>query len=577
MRSRLQKAAAVLLALTVLSLAACGNDGTTTTSKGGANVAGGSTTAASSGSAASGTSGDTTGGLGGSAAGGPGSAVPGGSGGSAAGGAGGATTGGSGGSGSVGLWDRFETTISNAKSYADPFRSVHLEVTYARPDGSTVKFPGFYDGGSTWKLRFMPNVIGRWTWTAAFSDGTPGASGSFSCVPSTLPGMLTKDVHNPVWFGMADGRPVLLRSLQIGDRFFAANWPAASRSAFLDWAQQQGYNMLSIGSHYLNRNQEGRGAGWTTPNLWPQSPTTTPGEYAKMESILDDLARRGFYVFPWAGFFGRSSNYPTVPADQAQYIEYTLARIGPMWNAILNVAGPEPNNGNWISAADVDRLGAAIQVADVFGHALGVHNAAGPDIHVDMPWPSYACIQGPHTTDPATMYKTIQTQRHPQKPVYASETLWMGNVFQPAFTLVDLRKLSFTLNMAAATHNMGDMNGNSTSGFTATLDLADKIQARHDVVKKVWDFFATIPFSTLSPHPELTSTGFCLAALGTRYLVYLPTTAAVNVTVVPGKTYTVSWFDGATTTKRPGGTTTSGQGLTPPSGGDDWALLLEAP
>ena len=47
-----------------------------------------------------------------------------------------------------------------------------------------------------------------------------------------------------------------------------------------------------------------------------------------MEAILDDLARRRMIVFPFAGFFGKSSNFPRDPADQELYVCYTLARIG---------------------------------------------------------------------------------------------------------------------------------------------------------------------------------------------------------------------------------------------------------
>ena len=44
--------------------------------------------------------------------------------------------------------------------------------------------------------------------------------------------------------------------------------------------------------------------------------------------------------------------------------------------------------------------------------------------------------------------------------------------------------------MSAAALNFGDMNGDSSSGFSGTLNLADKIQSRHDIIdigKKVGD------------------------------------------------------------------------------------------
>ena len=202
----------------------------------------------------------------------------------------------------VGIWDRFETSITNTKTYSDPYRDVILNVTYTRPGGCTVKFWGFYDGDSTWKTRFMPEKIGMWQYDATFSDGRPGKTGSFKCVGSSIPGMIGTDEVNPNWFGYRGGKHLLLRSFHVGDRFFAANWSASKRRQFLDGAQDQGYNMLSSGSHYLNRNAPGRGRGWNTPDIWDNDThQPQPEEFRKLEAILNDLAARRILVFPFAG------------------------------------------------------------------------------------------------------------------------------------------------------------------------------------------------------------------------------------------------------------------------------------
>ena len=61
----------------------------------------------------------------------------------------------------VGQWDRFTASVTNAKKYADPYHDVTLNVTWTRPDGSTASFFGFYDGGTTWRLRMMPDQLGN--------------------------------------------------------------------------------------------------------------------------------------------------------------------------------------------------------------------------------------------------------------------------------------------------------------------------------------------------------------------------------------------------------------------------------
>ncbi|MCD6288547.1 MAG: DUF5060 domain-containing protein, partial [Candidatus Hydrogenedentes bacterium] len=169
----------------------------------------------------------------------------------------------------VGRWDRFEASVANSRHYADPFRDVSLDVVYTRPDGTQKTFWGFYDGNGRWRIRFMPDTLGTWRYTARFSDGSRGVSGSFDCVASDIPGMISRDETNPVWMGFKGGKHVLVRSFHCGDRLFAdtdnsitgEKWSPEMRRAFLDWAGKQGYNMLSVASHYLNRNVDGRGRG----------------------------------------------------------------------------------------------------------------------------------------------------------------------------------------------------------------------------------------------------------------------------------------------------------------------------
>ena len=476
----------------------------------------------------------------------------------------------------VGIWDRFETSVTNSKSYADPYRDTELNVTYTRPDGSKLQFWGFYNGGSTWILRCMPDMPGKWKYHAVFSDGQPGISGSFDCIPSDLPGMISRDEVNPIWFGFSGGNHLMMRSFHVGDRFFATYWPDEKRKAFLNWIQQQGYNTLSIGSHYLNRDVDGRGKGWETPDLWDQaSGTLNQEEYDKMEVILDDLARRRIIVHPFAGFFGANSDAPTNASDRTLYIKYTLARLGAYWNIMLNVAGPEL--AKWTLTEDeVTELGKEIQSLDVFGHLLACHQTTNKNLFKDQSWNNYDCYQGSKTHDLVKLYTELaETYRSMGKPLYAHETLWSGNKNHPGYSDDQLRKNAIVIQMAASALNFGDMDGNSSSGFSGTLDLKDRRQERHDIVKEVWDFFETIDYWKMSPGPALVSAGFCLAKEGEEYLVYITERNSISVNITGGP-YHVSWINAQDTGERiEGGTTTDGKNLSPPGHGDDWFCNLK--
>jgi CubicO group peptidase (beta-lactamase class C family) len=477
----------------------------------------------------------------------------------------------------IGQWDRFEASVENAKSYRDPYRDVTLNVTYRSPDGRSIKFQGFYDGGRTWKIRFMPDRIGTWTYQAIFSDGSGRTRGTFECVPSDIPGMISVDESNPMWFGYKDGRHVLIRSFHVGDRFFAENWAAAKRTAFLDWLQGQGYNMLSVASHYLNRDAKGRGRGWRTPDLWPLN----AAEYRKMEAIMDDLARRRIMIFPFAGFFGQSSDFPTDHQEQTLYIKYTLARLGPYWNVLFNVAGPEPmiKAGafqNAMTAPDINRLGRQIRDLDVFGHLISVHNRSGDDPFKDQDWLSFVTLQGWKGTDLPQISQGMLKNHDEAKPLYAQEVLWPGNMYHGVQSEADIRRKAFVLLMSGAAINYADMGGNSSSGFSGSMDLADKKQARHDTIRKVWDFFETIPFYLMRPDPSIVDSGYCLAQKGRYYLVYLSNGGSVNVCIKAGR-YNVTWINAQQTSdRRSAGMTDNGENLTAPKDGDDWLLFLTA-
>lgn len=74
---------------------------------------------------------------------------------------------------------RFETSWSAGSAPADPLQ-VELFVHFSGPGGAAAKIPGFWDGDSTWKVRFSPEKTGRWTWRTVCSEPSlDGKSGSF--------------------------------------------------------------------------------------------------------------------------------------------------------------------------------------------------------------------------------------------------------------------------------------------------------------------------------------------------------------------------------------------------------------
>jgi hypothetical protein len=67
-------------------------------------------------------------------------------------------------------WQAIEITLNSSHSYADPFQDVDVTATFTRPGSKSIARPAFWDGGSTWKVRFAPPQVGTWTMTTTSTD-----------------------------------------------------------------------------------------------------------------------------------------------------------------------------------------------------------------------------------------------------------------------------------------------------------------------------------------------------------------------------------------------------------------------
>jgi hypothetical protein len=492
----------------------------------------------------------------------------------------------------VQIYQLFELEVKHVSTHPDPVKDVELTFTVTSPEGKTLHHFGFYDGGQTWKVRFSPDATGMWRYEYQFSGESEKNAGEFRCIASSQPGRVMKNELNPFWLGKGGSQKTLFRSFHAGDRFFASNWDdpddptdGNKREVFLNWLQQNGYNMLTIASHYTNRDEEGRGKGWDTPTLWP----INPEEYRKMEKILDELKERDITVFPFAGFFGARGNWPLDPADQEIYIKYILARIGHYPNTILAVAGPEPfwrkdrnQYKNSMRQVDILRLAQLIDRFDVHNHILTIHNekraTENGDPFIDEPWYDMSTLQGPTTVDVNELYTGLAMNHHRYKPVYAQETLWAGNLYHPDYTDDQLRKNTFTILFSGSILNFADMKGNSSTGFSGTLDPADANPSKHEVVKKVWDWFETIPFHQFVSRQDLVKQGFCLAWEGVEYYVYLDKPGEVELFLDLPYYLNSEWINAKNPTDvRPGKPVNQKTVFTTPADGDDWILHVAAP
>ena len=104
----------------------------------------------------------------------------------------------------------FERTLDwDSKSYTNPWEQVQVTMMLTSPTGKRVTIGGFYYGGNTWKARFAPAELGRWSWQAVLTDSKKNsrANGSFTVVESNSPGFVRQNPNNKFRWVFDNGTP----------------------------------------------------------------------------------------------------------------------------------------------------------------------------------------------------------------------------------------------------------------------------------------------------------------------------------------------------------------------------------
>jgi len=106
----------------------------------------------------------------------------------------------------VECWDIFEVSLRGPSS-GNPFVDVDLSGRFTQ--GNKVFTPeGFYDGDGVYKIRFMPDAPGQWTYvTKSNCKELDGKKGAFTCIKAGPGNRGPVRVHDTFRLAYADGTP----------------------------------------------------------------------------------------------------------------------------------------------------------------------------------------------------------------------------------------------------------------------------------------------------------------------------------------------------------------------------------
>src|SRR3954449_6545548 len=322
---------------------------------------------------------------------------------------------------SIERWDLFEIALQGPET-GNPFIEVKLSASF-RLGYRVVEVEGFYDGSGTYRVRFMPDSLGEWSYvTKSNRRELDGKSGKFTCKPNSLSNHGPVRVRNTYHFGYQDGTPYY----PFGTTSYAwAHQGNKLEEQTIQTLRGSPFNKMRMcvfpKSYVYNTNEPQYYPFPHDPSGKNDFTHFNPEFFRHFEGRIRDLMNIGveadlilFHPYDRWG-------YQSMPAEvDDRYLHYLIARVA----AFRNVWWSMANEWDFMKSkklSDFDRFFRIVQEADPYGHLRSIHNGSILYDH-SKSWVTHASIQGDDfIKDPVYLndYK---------KPVVWDECKYEGNI-----------------------------------------------------------------------------------------------------------------------------------------------------
>lgn len=287
-------------------------------------------------------------------------------------------------------WGLFEVLL-HGPSTGNPYKEVTLTARFTL-EHRTVQVTGFYDGDGAFRIRFMPDSPGRWTYeTSSSAPQLAGKTGGFTCIPPSTPGnhgpvVIAREFH----FQYSDGTPYF----PFGTTTYAYLFTSDENARLsLEGMQQAKFNKTRI---CVLPKPLGNKEEQVLP--FPRSGTVNdltrfnPAYFQVIEKRLLDLQRANieadlilFHPYDAWGYKSMGAE-----ADDF-YLRYVIARL----SAYRNVWWAVANEYDLVKSktmSDWDRFFRIIVSEDPYAHLRSIHHS-GPIYDNSKPWVTHASLQ----------------------------------------------------------------------------------------------------------------------------------------------------------------------------------------
>ena len=326
-------------------------------------------------------------------------------------------------------WALFELSLQGSTA-GNPFVDVDLTATFTQGDRK-MRVNGFYDGDGSYKVRFMPESLGEWTYTTASNrSDLDGKTGRLTVVKPSPGNHGPVRVRNTYHFAYTDGTSYF----PVGTTCYAwTHQPAKLEEETLATLKAGPFNKLRMCVfpkwYSYNKTEPPRYpfAG-TPPNKWDFE-RFNPEFFRHLETRVGQLRDLGIEAdvilfHPYDKGHWGFDRMPAAADDR--YLRYVVARLAAYRNVWWSLAN-EYDFMKEKSEADWERFLKIVSEADPYGHLRSIHNGDKLFNHTN-PLISHASIQnGSAVADfgRAILYRDVY-----RKPVVFDEVKYEGDFEQ---------------------------------------------------------------------------------------------------------------------------------------------------
>lgn len=469
----------------------------------------------------------------------------------------------------------------------NPFM-VDFSAEFVGPAGQTLKVMGFYDGDSTWVIRFAAPTVGTWTYrTASNVPLLNGKTGKVEVVANTSPvvhGRLRVDRQHPHHFVFEDGTRYFLLGFEC-DWLWAldANDPSLPNlRRFVDLLAERGFNhiVMNIYAHDTpwakgNTNKWDYGP----PPIYPWEGSNDKPDFSRLnlafwkhyDRVVDYLFQKGLIAHLMLRVYNKMVKWPPngSPEDDLYY-RYVVARYAAYPNVIWDFSKEAQNERD---AKYKLAVISKIKEWDPFDNLVTVH-----DDNPNYDNGNYKVCDFRSDQQHSTWGKTILAQRAAHKwPILNIEYGYERGVEKlPTYGVSQDWK-----EVLKRTWEIYCAGGYATYYYSNTAWDLIKWQPEPPGWKRyriLRDFFETTRWWAAEPHQEsvLDGRAWCLASPGSEYIVFVPDGGPVKLRLAAGKRYSITGLDPFTGDKTSLGKVEGGDRAIELPDARPWVLLFAA-